>query len=144
MHEVGAHKLSDDEIRYPSVQELSELYDMTIRATGGEHGYLSKSSLDYILDAVKDIGESLPWKKRIVKKAAFLLYNVIVIHPFLNGNKRTGFALAEAFLQANGYELNVEANDAYQLLLDIAAGKISEIDVEDWVASHLSELSGER
>ncbi len=117
---------------------------MTIRATGGEHGYLSKSSLDYILDAVKDIGERLPWKKRIVKKAALLLYNVIVTHPFLNGNKRTGFALAEAFLQANGYELNVEANDAYRLLLGIAAGKIPETDVEDWVARHLSELKGER
>jgi death-on-curing protein len=136
-------KLSD-EIRYPSVKELSELYDMTIRATGGEHGYLSKSNLGYILDAVKDIGERLPRKKAIVKKAAFLLYNVIVIHPFLNGNKRTGFALVEAFLQANGYELNAEEKDAYQLLLDIASGKVPETGVEDWVARHLLELKGER
>ncbi len=132
------------EIRYPSARELSELYDMTVRATGGEHGYLSSSNLDYILDAVEDIGERLPRKKAIVKKAAFLLYNVIVIHPFLNGNKRTGFALVEAFLQANGYELTPDAKDAYQFLLGIASGKVPEIDVEGWVARHLTELKGER
>ena len=29
----------------------------------------------------------------MVKKAALLLYNIVVIHPFLNGNKRTAFGL---------------------------------------------------
>ena len=45
------------------------------------------------MDTVRDIGERLPKRQAIVKKAAFLLYNVIVVHPFLNGNKRTAYEL---------------------------------------------------
>lgn len=95
------------------------------------------------MDAVKDIGERLPRKQAIVKKAAFLLYNVIVVHPFLNGNKRTAFGLAGAFLDANSYALSPRSTDAYDFLIGIASGKVSEGEVERWVATHLTERTGE-
>ena len=132
-----------EEIRYPSADQVSKLYDATIRASGGERGFVSRSNLDYLLDAVKDIGERLPRKRAVVKKAAFLLYNVIVVHPFLNGNKRTAFGLAGAFLDANGYALSSRSADAYDFLLGIALGKVSEGEVEQWVATHLTEQRGE-
>ena len=133
-----------EEIRYPSAQQVSELYEMTIRSSGGERGYVSRSNLEYLLDAVKDIGERLPKKQAMVKKAAFLLYNIVIIHPFLNGNKRTAFGLVGAFLEANGYELVSESNDAYEFLLGVASGSVSETEVEGWVVRHLSELRRER
>ena len=127
------------EIRYPSREQVSELYEKTITVSGGERGYVSRSNLDYLLDAVKDIGERLPRNQALVKKSAFLLYNVIVIHPFLNGNKRTAFDLAAAFLEANGFELTAKPNDAYEFLLGVASGKVSEGEAEGWIASHLAE-----
>ncbi len=68
------HSLSE-EIRYPSIKQVERLYNKIISVTGGEHGYLSKSNLEYLLDTVKDIGERLDREQAIVKKAAFLLYN---------------------------------------------------------------------
>ena len=129
-----------EEIKYPSAEQVSELYDLTIKASGGERGFISRSNLDYLLDAVKDIGDKLPKRQAIVRKAAFLLYNVIVVHPFLNGNKRTAFGLAGAFLEANGYELVSKAKEAFELLIGIASGKVSEIEAEGWVARHLTDL----
>ena len=72
-----------------------------------------------------------------------MLYNVIVIHPFLNGNKRTAYALVEAFLEANGYELIIEAKEAFEFLLGVASGRLAETDVEIWVERHLAKSSGE-
>jgi death-on-curing protein len=138
---VGDERLVED-IQYPSVAQVSRLYGRIIEATGGEHGYLSKSNLDYLLDTVKDVGERLPRKQAIVKKAAFLLYNVIVIHPFLNGNKRTAYEVAKLFLASNGYTITVGTPEAYRFLLGVASGKISENEVETWVARHLAELVG--
>jgi death-on-curing protein len=89
-------------IKYPSLEQVSRLHDSTINATGCEGGYLSRSNLEYLLDTVKDVGERLPRRQAIIKKSAFLLYNMIVVHPFLNGNKRTAFALTELFLESNG------------------------------------------
>lgn len=71
-----------EEIQYPSIEQIFRLYRRVVETSGGEHGFLSKSNLDYLLDTVKDVGERLPKEQAIVKKAAFPLYNVIVIHPF--------------------------------------------------------------
>ncbi len=131
-----------EEIQYPSPVQVSKLYDQIIKATGGEHGYLNRSNLDYILDTVKDVGERLPRRKAIVKKAAFLLYNVIVVHPFLNGNKRTAYELMKLFLRSNGYRTSPDTDDAYEFLLSAASSKNSEADVESWIARHL-ETSAE-
>ena len=75
----------NDEIRYPSVKQVERLYDQIIAMTGGEHCYLSKSNLEYLLDTVKDVGERLRSKQALAKKAAFLLYNIIVLHPSSTG-----------------------------------------------------------
>ena len=128
-----------EDIKYPSVEQVSRLYNRIIETTGGEGGYLSKSNLDYLLGTVKDVGERLPREQAIVKKAAFLLYNVIVIHPFLNGNKRTSYELVKLFLASNGYSVTGNASETYRFLLDVASGTTSESAVEAWVARHLTE-----
>ena len=115
------------------------LYKAVVKASGGEHGYLSKGNLEYLLDTVKDVGERYPKRQAIVKKAAFLLYNIVTIHPFVNGNKRTAFELVRLFLRSNGFSLSAEVIESYRILLEIASGKMSETEVESWVASHLSE-----
>ena len=131
-----------EEIKYPSLEQVSRLYDRTIDVTGGERGYLSKSNLEYLLDTVRDIGERLPRRQAIIKKVAFLLYNVIIVHPFLNGNKRTAFGLMEAFIESNGYKVLVDTVEGFEFLVGVAAGRISESEVEDWIARHLTQRRG--
>ena len=121
------------------MDELKALYAGVVKASGGEHGYLSKGNLEYLLDTVKDVGERYPKRQAIVKKAAFLLYNLVTIHPLVNGNKRTAFELVRLFLRSNGFSLSAEVRESYRFLLEIASGKLSETEVESWVASHLSE-----
>ena len=94
------------EIRYPSVEQVERLHDRVLDVTGGEHGDLSRSNLEYVLAAVKEIGEELDIRTAVKKKAAFLLYNLISQHPFVNGNKRTAFELVKLFLRLNGLRSN--------------------------------------
>jgi hypothetical protein len=44
----------------------------------------------------------------------------------------------------NGYELSPRADDAYKFLIGIASGNVSEVEVERWVARHLTEVRGEK
>jgi len=114
-----------------------------IAATGGERGHLSKSNLEYLLDRVRDIGEGQEKRRALVKKATFLLYNLILLHPFINGNKRTAVELVRLFLQVNGLELKAEEDDAYSFALDIASSRASVDDVEGWIARNLTEFHRE-
>ena len=132
----------NDEINYPTMKQIERLYRRVIEMTGGESGYLSRSNLEYLLEAVKDVGERLDRKRAVVKKAAFLLYNIVVLHPFVNGNKRTAYENVRLFLQANGYDIVASSADEYQYLLDVASGKDSAASVERWIATNLAEVRG--
>ena len=68
----------------------------------------------------------------IASLAATVLLAVAGNHPFLQGNKRTGFAAANLFLEANGYALAVEDSvDFARLIINVLEGKASEAHLAD-------------
>jgi death-on-curing protein len=57
-------------------------------------------------------------------------FHLIQNHPFVDGNKRVGAAVAEIFIRLNGGQLNATNDEIVELFLGIAAGRISREDVE--------------
>lgn len=57
-------------------------------------------------------------------------------HPFLDGNKRTGFVAAELFLNLNGYELIADDADCVLTMLSVAAGDLTEDAFAAWLRQH--------
>ena len=47
-------------------------------------------------------------------------------HPFVDGNKRTGFVVGVLFLELNGYRFIASEEAAAQVVLEFAAGRIDE------------------
>jgi death-on-curing protein len=127
------------EIRYPTFEQTKGLHERVLKMTGGERGRLSSSNLEFVLDAVREIGEGLDRKRAIVKKAAFLIHQVILLHPFVNGNRRTAFELTKQFLERNGFVFKPRAEAAYAFLLEIATSRASMADIEEWIATNLTE-----
>jgi death-on-curing protein len=58
--------------------------------------------------------------------AAAYAYGVMRNHPFVDGNKRTGFAIALVFLLDNGSEFIGTDVDAIVTMLAVAAGEMSD------------------
>lgn len=54
------------------------------------------------------------------RKAGALTQSIIQGHPFHNGNKRTAFICLIAFLELNGYTLNMSPEIAEELMVTIA------------------------
>lgn len=65
--------------------------------------------------------------------AALYAAGIVKNHPFLDGNKRTGWIACELFLMAN--DVCVTANNAEGLAatLLLAAGELSEDQFADWL-----------
>jgi death-on-curing protein len=49
-------------------------------------------------------------------------------HPFVDGNKRTGFVVGILFLELNGYRFVASEEDAAQAVLKLADGTLEEAD----------------
>jgi death on curing protein len=57
-------------------------------------------------------------------------------HPFVDGNKRTGFALGIAFLELNSFVFQATEEKATQAVLALAAGDIDEAGYSAWLRSN--------
>lgn len=53
-------------------------------------------------------------------------YGVVCDHPFVDGNKRTGFVLGILFLELNGGRFHANEAAAAQAVSDLAAGTLGE------------------
>jgi len=60
---------------------------------------------------------------------------VIQNHPFNDGNKRTGFMLAAAFLELNGVTIAADEEQAFRKTLALAAGEIDEGAYANWLST---------
>jgi death on curing protein len=69
--------------------------------------------------------------------AASYGYGISRNHPFLDGNKRTGFVATELFLNLNGYALSASDADCVLTMLSVTSGELSEHDFAAWVRKHL-------
>jgi death-on-curing protein len=58
-------------------------------------------------------------------------------HPFVDGNKRTGWVLARLFLALNAVQISFDAADAIRQMLSFAAGDLSEEELADWLRTHI-------
>ena len=58
-------------------------------------------------------------------------------HPFVDGNKRTGFILGVLFLELNGYRFTATEEAAAQAVLGLAAGTLKEAVFGAWVRANV-------
>jgi len=73
--------------------------------------------------------------------AAAYGYGLSRNHPFLDGNKRTGFVATELFLRLNGYDLIATDADCVLTMLAVAAGDITEDEFAAWLRQHVQTSS---
>ena len=55
----------------------------------------------------------------IIHEAAALLESLVHNHPFIDGNKRTTFAVADVFLRINGYTINADTAAIYDRFIKL-------------------------
>jgi death on curing protein len=57
-------------------------------------------------------------------------------HPFVDGNKRTGFLIGILFLELNGYRFRATEEDATRAMVALAAGELSEEEFARFLSSN--------
>jgi death on curing protein len=62
----------------------------------------------------------------VVDMAAVYTGGIVRNHPFVDGNKRTGFVVGILFLELNGYRFSASEEDAAQAVLELASGNLDE------------------
>jgi death on curing protein len=75
-------------------------------------------------------------KPSVFELAAAYAFGVVKNHPFVDGNKRTGFTIAIVFLERNGQAFGASEADATIQTLALAAGELGEPGYADWLENN--------
>ena len=72
--------------------------------------------------------------------AALYATGIIRNHPFVDGNKRTGFLSAYVFLAANGLRFTASELDTAQVVTLLAASEIDEGEFAAWLRKNSAPM----
>ena len=75
----------------------------------------------------------------IVELAAAYAVGIIRDHPFVDGNKRTGFLAAYIFLAMHGLTLSAPETEVVRVVLDLAQGNMDEKEFCIWLGNNTTE-----
>jgi death-on-curing protein len=114
------------------------LHERLLAAHGGAAGLRDEGLLATALARPQ---QHLAYAERpdVVGMAAIYTAGIVQTHPFVDGNKRTGFVVGILFLEMNGYRFSASEEDAARAVLDLAAGKIDEAGYEAFLRSNAAE-----
>ncbi|WP_395740834.1 type II toxin-antitoxin system death-on-curing family toxin [Prosthecobacter sp.] len=114
--------------------ECLALHDMMLSYYGGIAGVRDEHLLESALARPQQLFHY--GQPSMAEMAAAYAAGIVKNHPFLDGNKRTGFMLAAGFLERNGCEFYATEPDAVVSTLALAAGAITEAAYAEWLQAN--------
>ena len=113
------------------------MHEKLIERFGGLQGIRDEGLLDSALN--KPLHVFNYGKPTVFELAASYALGIVKNHPFLDGNKRTGFVAAALFIEANGFSFQATEEEAVLETLALAAGERAEADYAAWLAQNSVE-----
>jgi len=101
------------------------LHDRLLALHGGAEGVRDGGLLESALARPQQI-DAYGDAPDIVDLAAACTVGIVRNHPFVDGNKRTGFIVGILFLELNGYRFTASEEAATQAVMAVAAGSLDE------------------
>jgi death on curing protein len=126
---------------FPSLDEVLLLHADQIATFGGTAGVRDQGLLDSALAQPQATfgGELL--HPTLADQAAAYLYHLSRNHPFVDGNKRTAFAVMDAFIAVNGYRLPLTDDEAYELTMQVTQGQMEKTELAQRLAAAIAPIN---
>jgi death-on-curing protein len=124
-----------------SREECLALHALMISQHGGRPGLRGEGLLESALGKPRNLfAYGTP---TFAEMAASYVAGVVKGHPFIDGNKRTGFMLGAAFLELNGHQFFATEAEVVVRTLALAAGEMSEAEYAKWMETNSRRVAAD-
>ena len=107
---------------------LPELLHVAVRALGSEPAVRDYGLLEAALARPQATAFGSDAYPELDAMAAAFLHSLARNHALVDGNKRLALAATIAFYGINGRRLTLTNDEAYELIMNVAAGKLDSVD----------------
>jgi death-on-curing protein len=122
-------------------RDVIAIHDRLLALHGGAAGLRDQGLLQSALARPRQ-HHAYSGTSDIAALAALYTASIVRDHPFVDGNKRTGFVIGVLFLELHGYELKASEEDATQAVMGLAAGTLDEAAYTAWLKANAKRQRG--
>ncbi len=111
------------------IEDVYFIHSMLIQEFGGNPGIRSHDLLESAITRPFQTFDGNKLYPTAQGKAAAIIESIVKNHPFVDGNKRTGYVLMRLILRHNQLDLNVD-------------GKYKFDQIKNWIEASTEKISG--
>jgi death on curing protein len=120
-----------------SIDEVKILHQTLIENFGGSKGIRDKGALESALARPFQTFDNSELYPSVIEKAASLVESILINHPFIDGNKRTGYTLLRLYLLQNGLDIVTSSDNKYEFIINIASGAFQYDKILEWLKTYV-------
>ena len=109
---------------------------MIIDETGGSHGVRDNAALLLLETLPKQAGFGREFYPTAYEKAAAYARTIIMNHPFIDGNKRSGMTVAAVFLEDNGFRFAPPQGAIEGFAVSVVTKRLDIKKIAAWFETH--------
>lgn len=122
-----------------SIDEVLQIHKILIERFGGTDGVRDRSLLDSSISRPFNTFDQQDLYPSIIDKSAAVIESIVRNHPFIDGNKRTGYTLMRLLLLTDGLDIKATEDEKYDFVISIAKGELSFDKIKSWIAAKVVE-----
>jgi death-on-curing protein len=113
-------------------RDVLSIHDRQLALHGGATGIRDRGLLESALARPRQ-HYNYSDSPSVVEMAALYTAGIVRNHPFVDGNKRTGFVVGILFLELNGFDFVATEEDATHAVMALAASGLDEAGYTEWL-----------
>ena len=119
------------------IEDVLAFHEKLIQAFGGISGLRSRELLESAILRPYQTFDGQELYPSVVNKAAAIIESIVKNHPFLDGNKRTGYVLMRLTLMQNAQDIESSEDEKYKFVIQIASGDLEFEEIRTWIQNRI-------
>lgn len=132
------------DVRFIPEELVPIIHADLLKRYGGSPGIRDRGLLSSALAQASMTARRRYLHRTLFDKAAAYGFHFRMNLPFVDGNKRVAFTLMDMFLTINGWEVIASEEEAYEIMMRLASGKLSKDELAVWLETHAEASTSSR
>lgn len=121
-------------------EDILQIHKDSIQKYGGMHGVRDLPLLESAIARPFQTFDGQNLYISIFEKSAALGESLIINHPFIDGNKRTGAVAMIALLEYEGLIFCASEDEFYKLVISVSTGETKFSEIVDWLKANVESI----
>lgn len=123
-----------------NIKDVLSIHERLIQQFGGATGLKDIPLLESAISRPFQTFDGKDLYETPEEKASAILESILINHPFVDGNKRTGYTLFRLMLLSAKKDIDATENEKYDMVISVAEGKTDYAQILDWTRKRMRPL----